>query len=317
MFASGWFFLVGTIVLSAKERVRFFADWFPGAQFAGIYAGIDAGIYEQAGLEVTVVPFAFGQKPAQLLDAEPDTASVGAIEGYIFLQRRAQGVDLLALVPMLQESPAGFMSVAPLVLTSARDFRGRKIGVHTFAEPLYQWFLRRAGVPEAAVTAVPAQDDLDHLVSGQLDALQGYATEEFVRLRGRVGDRARFLSFRELGFDSYSEILYTTRAQADRHAAVLARFVEATRQGWVEALAQPDRARASIQSRQEAPASAAELTAALEALRPFVAPGGQAPLASSSVEKWVRMQAACREMGFLKTPEAPGDFLFKWPAPPR
>jgi len=36
----------------ALSPVTFYADWFPGAQFAGIYVAIDRGYYRDAGLAV-------------------------------------------------------------------------------------------------------------------------------------------------------------------------------------------------------------------------------------------------------------------------
>ncbi|MBC7366687.1 MAG: ABC transporter substrate-binding protein [Undibacterium sp.] len=91
--------------------VTYYADWFPGAQFAGVYVAIERGYYRDAGLDVTLVPFAYGQKTTALLDAQPETCGVATSEGYIFLQKRAAGADLKALGAVLQRAPAGFMSL--------------------------------------------------------------------------------------------------------------------------------------------------------------------------------------------------------------
>ncbi|MBC7366688.1 MAG: ABC transporter substrate-binding protein [Undibacterium sp.] len=88
-------------------------------------------------------------------------------------------------------------------------------------------------------------DDLTQLTRGELAAMQGFATEEFVKLRRLVGAEARFLSFAELGFDSYSQLIYTTAPQLARHRETLRRFLAATRLGWLTALPQPETALAA------------------------------------------------------------------------
>ncbi len=299
--------LAGVVTCPAAEKVVFHADWFAGPQFAGLYVAADQGFFRAAGLEVEFIPFKFGLKPANEIAASK-VCALGAIEGYIFLQQRAAGIDLQALAAMLQESPAGFMSLPAAGIASARDFAGRRIGVHAFAESLYHWFLRRAGVAESAATLVPAGNDLGLLTRGEVQALQGYATEEFVHLQQLTDGHARFLSFRELGFDSYSEILYTTAPQLAGHRAVLQAFVAATRQGWVHALAHPEDALAALRARLGTPFDETYQRAALGALASYVNAGGP-PLAPMRAEKWRALQAACVEMGFLAKPEPVENFL--------
>ena len=70
----------------ALTPVTFYADWFPGAQFAGIYVAIDRGYYRDAGLDVTLVPFAYGQNTVAQLDAQPERCSLATGEGFGLLQ---------------------------------------------------------------------------------------------------------------------------------------------------------------------------------------------------------------------------------------
>lgn len=294
----------------AFTPVTFYPDWFPGAQFAGIYVALDRGYYRDAGLEVTLVPFAYGQKTIALLDAKPDACGIATGEGYIFLQRRAAGADLKALGAVLQKAPAGFMSLRASSITSARDFAGKTIGVHRFADPLYRWFLRRAGVAETDAKMLFVGDDLAALTRGELGAMQGFATEEFVKLRRLVGDEARFLSFAELGFDSYSQLIYTTAPQVARHADALRRFIAATRRGWITALAEPETALAATRPRLDPATYDAEFQrACLAALRDYVAPGGQTPLAPLDAAKLSRLIATCVDIGLFKTAEPVTGFL--------
>ncbi len=292
---------------SAAEPVTFYPDWFPGPQFAGFYVAADRGFFREAGLEVAFVPFKFGAKTNEAIAAS-SVCALGSIEGYIFLQQRAAGPDLRALAAVLQESPAGFMSLTATGIASVRDFSGKRIGVHKFADPLYHWFLHRAGMSETAATLVPVGNDLGLLTRGEVQAMQGYAIEEFERLQQMTGGQARFLSFRELGFDAYSEILYTTAPQHAQHHAALQAFLAATQRGWIHALAHPDDALAALRARLGTDFDEPYLRASLAALAPYVSGGGP-PLAPMRPEKWRQMQAACVEMGFLAKAEPVENFL--------
>lgn len=304
----------GVIFAPAAESVVFYPDWFAGPQFAGVYVAQDENLFARAGLAVEISAFRFGRKTPDLIDAAPAVCGIGAIEGYIFLQQRARASPLIALAAMFAESPAGFMAIGPTPLAGARDFAGRRVGVHPFADPLFRWFVRRAGLADDAATMVFTDGDTGRLERGELDVMQGYATEEFVGLRQRVGERARFLSFRELGFDSYSEILFTTTAQSQRHATTLARFVDCVRAGWGRALADPAVALASVRRRLTEPPDDRALRARLAALAPYVTPQNLPPLAPISREKWQRMQGIALEMEIVSRLEPVENFL--WPLPP-
>lgn len=290
--------------------VTYYADWFPGAQFAGIYVAIEKGYYREAGIDLTLVPFAYGQKTTALLDAKPDTCGVATSEGYIFLQKRAAGADLKALGAVLQRAPAGFMSLRASGISSARDFAGKTIGVHKFADPLYRWFLQKAGLKETDAKMLFVGDDLTQLTRGELGAMQGFATEEFVKLRRLVGDDARFLSFAELGFDSYSQLIYTTDSQVTRHRETLSRFLAATRLGWTTALAEPETSLAAMRSHLD-PLTYDEAfqRACLIALRDYVTPNGQRPLTPLDAAKLKRLQETCMDIGLFKTAEPVSNFL--------
>jgi ABC-type nitrate/sulfonate/bicarbonate transport system substrate-binding protein len=301
---------LSTLPLPARaEPVVFYPGWFPSMQFAGVYVALERGFYADAGLSVEVRPFAYGLDTPAKLTASTEVCALGTIEGYILMQKRAKGHDLRTLAAMIHESPAGFMILAESPIQTVSDFPGRRIGVHKFADPLYAFFMKRAGLDPTAAEMRFVGDDLRTLIDGEVDAMQGYATEEFVRLQAMTDCTSRFLSFSSLGFPSYSEILYTTGAQLERHGPALARFVEATRRGWVYAFAHPEEAVAIVASRIGTDAEPAHLRASLAALRDYVSPDGKPPLSPMDPQRWRAIQDACIEMSFLKQAEPVEAFL--------
>ena len=307
-------FLAAAGLAGAATPVTYYQDWFPGAQYAGLDVALDRGFFRAEGLDVSVHPFAFGQNQAALLDSDPVRAAVGTMEGYILLQKRAKGADLRALAAVLAESPAGYMSLPGHAAHSARDFVGKRVGVHHYGDPLYRLFLRRAGVDPAAATMVFVDDDVGRLVRGEVDLMQGYAIEELVKLRRQVGPDAGFISFRELGFDAYSQVVFMTAAQLQAHGDAGRAFVRGLRAGWAYAAAHPEEAADAVQKRLAPGSDRGLVRAMLQATLPYVAAPGRAALAPMDAAKWSGMSAAAVEMGLLPRAEDPAAFLAA-PAP--
>lgn len=296
-------------VAGAATPLTYYQDWFPGPQYAGLDVALDHGYFRAAGLDVAVHPFAFGQNQPALLDSEPAHAAVGTMEGYILLQKRAQGADLRALAAVLAESPAGYLSLPGHGVASARDFVGKRVGVHHYGDPLYRLFLHRAGVDPGRVTMVFVDDDVGRLVRGEVDLMQGYAIEELVKLRRQVGPAAGFISFRELGFDAYSQVVFMTAAQLRAHGDAGRAFVRGLRAGWTYAAAHPEEAVDAVQRRAAPGSDRGLLRAMLQATLPYVAAPGATALAPMAAAKWGGMSAAAVEMGLLPRAEDPAAFL--------
>ncbi len=307
----------GLVTAAPLTPVVFNLGWFPSAEFAGVFVALDAGLYRAAGLDVRIAPFSYGLDSTAELTRNPEVCTLGSIEGYILLQKLDRGDALVALSPMLRESPAGAMSLATAEIHSATDFAGQPVGVHAYADELFQWFAHRAGVTDAELQLQRVDDDLAPLLAGEVVAMQGYATEEYVRLQRRVAPQpTRFLSFAAMGFASYSEILYTTRSQLASHSDPIARFVAATRAGWIRAFTDPAAAVAAVAAQIGPTAEPEHIAAALTALRPFVLDANGQAMPAMSVAAWQKLQAASAEMGLIKNqPIPPASWLWTEPGP--
>lgn len=296
--------LAASLGLSDEQTpVRFNPGWFPSAQFAGVFVAIDQGLMREAGIEVSEGTFAYGQNSTANLQKDPTMPTLGTIEGYILLQKLDRGDDLIALAPMLRESPAGVMSLTASDIHSAADFAHRPVGVHAYADALFHWFATSAGLTEDEINFVRVEDDIADLLSGKVVAMQGYASEEYVRLQARAAPRpTSFLSFADLGFRSYSEILYTTREQWTAHAAALRHFVAATRAGWKLVYAHPELAVEAVARRSGPDADRAHIAAALVALRPYVLGDSGEPLPPMDAARWRDLQGISTEIGLIHNP---------------
>ncbi|WP_300405554.1 ABC transporter substrate-binding protein, partial [Nocardioides sp.] len=101
-------------------------QWLPQAQFAGYYAAVDQGFFEEEGLDVEIVPSGGDIVPQDALangDADYAIAWVPKVLGSI-----EQGADLTNVGQIFQRSGTLQVAWADSGIDSVADFEGKKIG---------------------------------------------------------------------------------------------------------------------------------------------------------------------------------------------
>ncbi|MEM7674348.1 MAG: ABC transporter substrate-binding protein [Verrucomicrobiota bacterium] len=253
----------------ALDKVSFQPDWFPNGQFAGFFTAQEKALYAEHGLEVQLNTFSFG---TEFLDhVANNEAQFGTAEAYILVNAIAEGQPLVALGAVLKKSPAGYLYLKKSGIQSARDFSNKRVGFHAYAEELLPYFLSKAEIDPQSVTPVKVQNDIQMLIRGEIDLLQGYAIDEFLELQRLTTEPAGFITFEALGLPMYSMVIYTSRTFAEENPETIANFMTATGQGWQHALNHPE-ASAKILSKQAHNTATPldDLEEQINALRPFI-----------------------------------------------
>ncbi len=159
-------------------------QWVAQSQFAGYYAAVDQGFYEDFGLDVTILEGAVEIVPQQVV------ASGGAEFGIAWvpkvLESNEQGVNLVNISQIFQRSGTLQVSFVDTGITETADFEGMTIGTWGFGNEheLYAG-MRLAGIdPEDAdaVTIVQQPFDMSLLLNGEVDAAQAMIYNEYAQV---------------------------------------------------------------------------------------------------------------------------------------
>jgi diguanylate cyclase (GGDEF)-like protein/PAS domain S-box-containing protein len=216
----------------ALERVVLQLNWKHQFQFAGYYAAIDKGYFRDAGFEVSLRELDAGHDPVQtVLGGEADFG-VAASE---LALHRAKGEPVVALATIVQNSPLVLL-VNRRKVTSIDALNGGRIMLTPHETELFA-YLRREGI--ANYTAVAHSFDPKDLISGRVDALSAYLTDEPYVLR-EAGFPYLALNPSAVGIHFYGDTLFTSEARARGSAARVRAFRAAAIQGWAYAMAHPD-----------------------------------------------------------------------------
>ncbi|MEM9026169.1 MAG: ABC transporter substrate-binding protein [Verrucomicrobiota bacterium] len=253
----------------ALDQVSFQPDWFPNGQFAGFFAAQENALYAEHSLKVQLNTFSFGTDFLERV--AHNEAQFGTAEAYILVNAIARGQPLVALGAVLKKSPAGYLYLKKSGIYSAKDFSNKRVGIHAYAEELLPYFLRKAKIDARSVTPVKVQNDIQMLIRGEIDLLQGYAIDEFLELQRLTTKPAGFITFEALGLPMYSMVIYTSRTFAEENPETIANFMTATAEGWQHALNHPEDSAKTLSKQAYNKATPLDhLEEQINALRPFI-----------------------------------------------
>lgn len=216
----------------ALEKVSIQLNWKHQFQFAGYYAAIEQGYFRAAGFEVSLRELADGHDPLSAVLAGEADYGVAASE---LALARAHGQPVVALAVIVQHSPL-VMLANRRKISSIDALTDRRIMLLPREAELLA-YLKREGIER--YTAVPHSFDLADLVSGRVDAISGYSTDEVFQLRQQGFPYIAYVPS-AAGINFYGDTLFTSEAHLRGSAASVAAFREAALKGWDYAMAHPE-----------------------------------------------------------------------------
>jgi NitT/TauT family transport system substrate-binding protein len=242
--------LLGSLPGMAQEAelipVRLQLQWVAQSQFAGYFAALDLGLYEAAGLDVTILEGAVEIVPQQVV------ASGGAEFGIAWVPKvlasNEEGVNLVNIAQIFQRSGTLQVSFVDTGIESVEDFAGMNIGTWGFGNE-HELFagMRLAGVdPENTddVTIVQQPFDMSLLLNGEVDAAQAMTYNEYAQVLEAVNPETgelyqpedlNVIDWNEEGTAMLQDHIFANAdwLAEEGNEEVAASFVAASMLGWI------------------------------------------------------------------------------------
>ena len=205
--------------------------WKHQFQFAGYYAALEKGFYRQAGLNVKIIEAKAGEDITnKVIRGEADFG----IAMSDLIQSRAQGHPVVALATIYQHSPLIILAAKNSGIENIHDFKGKKIALEPHSAQLLAYF-ESEGLPAHKLIIYPHDYSISKLISGEVDAISAYSTDEPFMLLEK-GIEYSIFSPRAAGIDFYGDTLFTSERQISEHPERVSAFLEASLKGWEYAL---------------------------------------------------------------------------------
>ena len=226
-----------TGAFAANTPVTFQLRWLHQFQFAGYYAALHKGFYQDSGLDVT------------LKEGGPDISAIDEV-----LQGRAQfgvstsglvkaymsGKPVLMLAPIIQHSPLILLSLGNKPGNPAEVAKAGIISLQPGDESLeLKAMFVNEGIPLDKLKITTENRGLEDLLAGRIVAMNAYLSNEPFWLQQR-GIPYTVLKPDHYGMDFYSDVLFTSRTTEKAQPETVAAFRAATLKGWDYALVHHD-----------------------------------------------------------------------------
>ena len=223
--------------------VKLQLQWFIQAQFAGYFAAQDQGFYEAQCLDVQIVEGGVDIVPQQqLADGAVDFALSWVPKA---LASREAGANIVNIAQIFQRSGTLQVSFKDKNITTAADFKGKKIGNWGFGNE-FEIFagLTKAGLdPAKDVTLVQQQFDMLGLLSGDIDAAEAMTYNEYAQVLEAVNpdtgalytaDDFNVVSYEAEGVGMLQDAIWAdgNRLSDPAYRETAVKFVAASIQGW-------------------------------------------------------------------------------------
>lgn len=234
--------LMATPTLAQSTPISVALDWTPNTNHIGLYVAQAKGFYEEAGLEVEILPYTDTSAATLVANNVADFGILGSIG--LFTQRTA-GADLVAAYALVQTE------TGRLVFNADRDDiqRPRDLDGKIYAGFGSGWetaligtIIRHDGGVGEFETVTLGTSAYEALANGAVDFTLEVYTWEGVKAE-REGPAQRAFRYADYGVpDQHTNFLGTTDDYLAEHPDAAQAFISASRRGYAYAVAQPDEA---------------------------------------------------------------------------
>lgn len=223
----------------AQDAVTLQLKWVTQGQFAGYYAALENGFYEEEGLDVTILPGGPDVAPPQVMAGGGADVTVDWLPSA--LAAREQGLPLVNIAQPYARAGLMLTCWKDSGIENPEDFAGHTIGSWFGGNeyPLLNW-LGQLGIPadgsEGGVTVQKIGFNVDPLLQRQAECITTMTYNEYYQVldAGVTTDEIVTFNYSDYGVDTLEDGLYVLEENLSDPAFVdkMARFVRASMKGW-------------------------------------------------------------------------------------
>jgi NitT/TauT family transport system substrate-binding protein len=241
--------LVGTAAFAASltsalaaDKVTFLTSWFAQAEHGGFYQAKATGLYDKAGLDVTIKMGGPQVNGTQLLLA----GDTDFIMGYDIqvLKGREQNLPLVTVASSFQFDLQGIMTHDDVPDLAA--LKGRPILIAgSSRSTFWPWLREKYGYTDDQIR--PYTFNLQPFFADKTMAQQAYPSSEPYQAE-QQNEKVKFFLLADGGYPPYGSTIVTTEKMIAEKPDVVARFVKASLEGWRDYMKNPAPANALIKA---------------------------------------------------------------------
>ncbi|MCP3975804.1 MAG: ABC transporter substrate-binding protein [bacterium] len=221
-------------------------QWFAQAQFAGYYAAVDQGFYEDEGLDVTILEGAVEIVPQQVVAS--GQAEFGLAWVPKALVSNEEDAGLVNIGQVFQRSGTLMVSWADTGIASPADWAGKTVGNWGFGNEFeLTAAIEKFGV--ADVELVAQNFDMEALLNREVDAAEAMTYNEYAQVLEATNEATgslyqpsdlNVINFNDVGTAMLQDSIWVSEEWLAGNEDVAEKFLKATFRGWIYCKDNPD-----------------------------------------------------------------------------
>lgn len=226
-----------------EEKVNLRLKWAYQAQFSGYLVAKEKGFYKEQGLDVNIQPAGPDLKPYSTVAAGSDDIGIGIISQII--TARSNGVPIVAISQMFQDSPNRFVIKSENSIDSLQQLKGKKVGLWLGGDEIeFVAMLKNQGMTMQDIEVIPQKFSVAPFLQDEYVCSQVMVYNEMNQIinQGYDGDKLQVISPKDYNAAILGDLLFTSEKYLNEHPDLLQKFLVATYKGWQYTFEHPDEA---------------------------------------------------------------------------
>lgn len=209
------------------QKITFSPQWSAQSQFAGYYAALEKGFYDEVGLDVSIVHPSNSYSSINMLkDGTTDFITCELIQA---MMASDKGIRLVNLLQTTQHTTLVLISHEKNI-SKMSDLAGRRIGTWKVGFSEIPYIIDKEH--KLGIEWVKFINPLNIYISRAIDATLGKSYNEGILFSMSGITPGSILRFSEMGYDYPEDGLYVSEAFFKKNPDVCRKFAEASRKGW-------------------------------------------------------------------------------------
>lgn len=247
----------GTADAGGLTPVTLQLQWVAQAQFAGYYAAVDQGYYEDEGLDVSILEGGPDIVPQDVLasgDVDYAISWVPKVLGSI-----EQGANITDVAQIFERSATTQISFKDKGIEAPADLTGKNVGSWGYGN---EWELfagmQKEGVEIGDINLIQQAFDMTGFLAGDIDAAQAMTYNEYAQVLETVNpdtgelyqpDDLNVIDWNDVGTAMLQDAIWANTdklASDEDYADTTVKFIKASIKGWIYAAENPEEAAAIV-----------------------------------------------------------------------
>ena len=218
---------------AAATKIVFGLNWLAEGEHCGFYQAEATGLYDAAGLDVTLEPGGPDRNIPIL--AAAGSVDLGMGSSFTTLNMLKEGVEAETVAAFFQKDPQTLVAHAGQGVKTLEDLKGRPIMIAKFSQFEFWQFLKaKYGFTDEQIR--PYTYSAAPFLADPKAVQQGYITEDALLLGKELPEPPVSVLLADYGYENYATTVFSTKAWIEAHKDAVKAFLKATAEGYQQCL---------------------------------------------------------------------------------